>query len=326
MRCVRTRASSWWAIRISCSPWTPARCSATSWDPPRPRHLTSHPPWISAGRQHRGVAYHAPLCRGLGIAHLADAIREGDADGVLSTLHGGSDDLTWIPADARGSAGDDAGRDLERWTAFERQVVAAGAAVFGHADDADAEGALAALAGHQILCPHRRGPAGTREWVAWVEDRLARSVDGYDPHSRWYIGRPVIVTENDYQLGLFNGDTGVVINTASGPQVAFDTAEGIRLVPPVRLDAVDTAHALTIHKSQGSQFSHVSVILPGTDSPILTRELLYTAVTRAERHVTVIGEPEIVHMAVRRRVQRASGLRAALWPEVSSSSRPPTRA
>lgn len=241
-----------------------------------------------------------------GIAALAEVIRAGDADATIATLSAGGDDLSWLP---------EVGESDTSWSECRKQVVDTGTAVFEAALEGDAPRALTAMTAHQVLCPHRRGPAGTSDWIERIEAWLRRAIDGYDTRDRWYVGRPVIITENDYQLGLFNGDTGVVIDTPQGRQAAFDTAEGIRLVPPVRLGATETAHALTIHKSQGSQFDQITVILPQEDSPILTRELLYTAVTRAGGHVRVAGSEAVVRVTVERQVQRASGLRAALWGE-----------
>ncbi len=130
------------------------------------------------------------------------------------------------------------------------------------------------------------------------------------------MGRPLLVTENDYSLHLYNGDTGVVVTTPGGRTVvAFDRGDQILEVSPTRLAAVDTVYAMTVHKSQGSQFGTVAVVLPGPDSPILTRELLYTAVTRAREHLVVVGTEESITAAVSRPISRASGLRRALWSD-----------
>ncbi|MFP5320505.1 MAG: ATP-binding domain-containing protein [Acidimicrobiia bacterium] len=149
-------------------------------------------------------------------------------------------------------------------------------------------------------------------WRSRIEGWLHQSVPGYLPHG-WYAGRPLLITENDHALGLFNGDTGVVVDAGDGLQCAFERRGQVVLVRPGRLAAVETLYAMTIHKSQGSQFGQVVVVLPDEASPILTRELLYTAVTRAERAVTVVGTEAAVRAAVERPVQRASGLRERLW-------------
>ena len=127
------------------------------------------------------------------------------------------------------------------------------------------------------------------------------------------VGTPVMVTANDRANRLFNGDVGVVVHTPDGPRVAVRSGDELRLLPIARLGSWETWWAMTIHKSQGSEFGHVVVSLPTVDSPILTRELLYTAVTRAKRQVTVVASEEIVRLAVGRPVARASGLSDRLW-------------
>jgi exodeoxyribonuclease V alpha subunit len=166
----------------------------------------------------------------------------------------------------------------------------------------------------RVLCAHRRGPYGVSEWTAQIERWLTAAIPGYGAAGEWYVGRPLLVTENDYALRLYNGDTGVIVDVAGGPPTAvFERGGDVVRVSPRRLAAVDTVHAMTIHKSQGSQFAAVAVILPEADSPILTRELLYTAVTRAETALTVVGTEEGIRAAVARPITRASGLRRRLW-------------
>ena len=156
---------------------------------------------------------------------------------------------------------------------------------------------------------HRRGPAGVAAWTARVEDWL-----GLAAAEEFYAGRPLLVTQNHYELPLYNGDTGVVI--ASGPDrlsAAFERGGEIVEVRPTRLAAIDTAYAMTVHKSQGSQFDTAAVLLPEPGARILTRELLYTAATRARERLILIGSEEAVRAAVARPIARASGLGERLW-------------
>jgi exodeoxyribonuclease V alpha subunit len=147
-----------------------------------------------------------------------------------------------------------------------------------------------------------------------VEGWLREGVNGYGEEGTWYLGRPLLVTRNDYGLGLFNGEAGVVVAApGGGVTAAFPGPAGTRTLSPLRLESVETVHATTIHKSQGSQFRHVVVVLPEPGSAILSRELLYTGVTRAEQQLTLVGSEAAVRAAVTRRVARASGLRDALW-------------
>jgi exodeoxyribonuclease V alpha subunit len=122
-----------------------------------------------------------------------------------------------------------------------------------------------------------------------------------------------LVTTNDYDIGLYNGDTGVVVNDGSGGLIAAFGRGGAPIpVPLVRLGAIRSLHAMTIHRSQGSQFDRITVVLPPASSPLGTRETLYTAVTRAKEHVRVIGSPEAFVSAVERPAARATGLRNRL--------------
>jgi exodeoxyribonuclease V alpha subunit len=150
--------------------------------------------------------------------------------------------------------------------------------------------------------------------MATVERWLADHVEGFHAEGEWYVGRPLLVTENDYGLKLYNGDTGVVV-TMEDERVAaaFERHGAIVSFPPTRLHAVDTVYAMTIHKSQGSQFAPVAVVLPPETSPILTRELLYTGATRASEQLIVVGTEASVRAAIARPAARASGLRGRLW-------------
>jgi exodeoxyribonuclease V alpha subunit len=141
----------------------------------------------------------------------------------------------------------------------------------------------------------------------------------------WYVGQPILVTANDRQTSTFNGDTGVVIagpdtepqranrpDSSDAVRVAFRRGGEVRLLHPTQLADVVSVHAMTIHRSQGSQFDQVTVVLPPAGSELLTRELLYTAITRARSRVRIVGTADVLTAAVHRRVQRASGLRSTL--------------
>jgi exodeoxyribonuclease V alpha subunit len=253
------------------------------------------------------------------IADLAEAVRRGDPDAVMAVLRSsGSDDgsdvalVEPVAVEARTPVG------LEK---LRRDVVDAGRPMVTAARAGDAAGALAALERHRLLCAHRQGPYGVARWAADVERWVAASVDGYATDGEWYLGRPLIVTANDYELGLYNGDTGVVVDRPeTGPVAVFTRGPDVVEVPPSRLGAVQTVHAMTVHRAQGSQFIRVTVLLPPPDSPLLTRELLYTAVTRARESVRVVGSEASVRAAVERPVVRASGLRGRRPQPAQSAS------
>jgi exodeoxyribonuclease V alpha subunit len=235
------------------------------------------------------------------IQTLAEAVRSGDADRLLAVLGQRLAPVEFVETDL-----ETVGAELD---GLRADVVAAGTAVVSAARDGDAAGALAALDRHRLLCAHRDGPFGVERWAALVEEWLGQVVDGYGRDGLWYVGRPLLVAANDHQLRLYNGDTGVVVQAEGRAQAAFRRQGGVSLLAPSRLSDVSTMHALSVHRSQGSQFDTVTVLLPPADSPLLTRELLYTAVTRAKHHVRIVGSVEALTLAVRRPVVRASGLR-----------------
>jgi exodeoxyribonuclease V alpha subunit len=245
---------------------------------------------------------------GEAIADVAAAVRLGDADEVVAALRAHPHEVTWLDADVAEPGGAQA---VER---IRAEAVAAVARVVAAARDGDAATALQALDGFRLLCAHRRGPHGVSGWTERIERWLAEGVDRFETDGRWYVGRPLLVTENDYALRLYNGDTGVVVAGGDGEVVAaFDRGGEVLRLRPGRLEAVESVYAMTIHKSQGSQFATAAVLLPPPASPILTRELLYTAVTRARTRLVVAGTEDAVRAAVGRPAARASGLQARLW-------------
>ena len=169
-----------------------------------------------------------------------------------------------------------------------------------------------------VLCAVRDGPRGVVALNAAISRRVALGErPGGVPTPTWYVGRPVIVLRNDPLLRLFNGDVGLTVKDDAGAfAVAFpDAGGGYRLVAPVRLPEHETAFAMTVHKSQGSEFDHVLVVLPDARSRVLTRELLYTAVTRARTRATLFASAAALRAAVSRATRRRSGLAARLAAE-----------
>ncbi len=244
------------------------------------------------------------------IAALATAIQHGRGDDALSVLESGDPDVRWIASDAPPSSAEGLGE--VRSLAVECGRMVRDAAVAG-----DAKGAIAALGRFRLLCAHRRGPDGVVTWMHQVESWLRTEVEGFGGGEDWYIGRPLIVTQNDYGLKLYNGDVGVVVADGDRRVAAFERGDEIARVSPARLAAVDTVYAMTVHKSQGSQFDVVAFLLPSADSRVLTRELLYTAVTRARERLILVGTEGPIRAAIERPITRASGLRQALWGDAA---------
>lgn len=175
----------------------------------------------------------------------------------------------------------------------------------------DSEAAIAQLRASRLLTAHRTGPYGVARWNRLVENALAERAPEVAAHTM-YVGRPVIVTKNERALGLFNGDSGVVVRRDGALVVAIETATGVRDFSPWRLADLETMHALTVHKAQGSQAEHVTVLVPPVGSRLLSREMVYTALTRATRHLSVVGTREAIELAVATPTLRASGLRQRL--------------
>jgi len=238
---------------------------------------------------------------GHALAELAEAIRRGDADATIDLLRAGDPHRELVePSSERLTAEDVAG--------LRADVEASGRALTDAARSGDAPTALAALGAHRLLLAHREGPFGVAHWAAQAEAWIAATT-GTPTTGSWPLGRPLLVTQNDRSSGLHNGDTGVVVVDGDGVSVAFGDPDAPRLVRPYRLPAVQPVHAMTVHRGQGSQFARVTLLLPPVTSPLLTRELLYTAVTRARDVVRVIGTADAIRAAVERPVRRASGLR-----------------
>jgi exodeoxyribonuclease V alpha subunit len=230
------------------------------------------------------------------IAALADAIRQGRVDETLRLLNNPTEQSVTLcpPADFETVRADIASSGMELVAAAER---------------GDVESALAALRSHRLLCAHREGPFGQRYWADLVRDWTAAAVGHPLDPSHFYPGQPLLITANDYEAAVFNGDIGVVVAGTDGLRAAIDRGGDPLLLQPSTFSSVQTAYAMTVHRSQGSQYEAVLVVLPADTSPLLTRQLLYTAVTRAQQRVRILATEESVAAAVSRQARRASGLR-----------------
>jgi exodeoxyribonuclease V alpha subunit len=240
-----------------------------------------------------------------GIGQVARLVNRGEGRQAFDVLAGGDlPGVTWRPVETP--------RELRRALAATVVEGFRGAALAE-----SPEAALAALERFRILCAHRSGPFGVEAVNAIVEERL-HAARLFAARGVWYRGRPVLVTCNDYHLRLFNGDVGIAWpDPGAGGQlrVHFRGREGrLPRFAPARLPAHETAYAATVHKSQGSEADRVLLILPNELSPVMTRELIYTGITRARSHVEIWGARSVFEAAAARRLTRSSGLRDALWP------------
>jgi exodeoxyribonuclease V alpha subunit len=242
--------------------------------------------------------------RSSGIGRLSRAVNAGDTASVAAILRTPPDaSVFWQPMPGPGE--------------FEKGL--ADLFLEGYREYLTAENpakALQALGHFTVLTPFNRGPYGVIALNRLAESSLERS-GLIDPASRWYARRPLLITRNNHEMGLFNGDLGLILPAeghAGRQDACFSGPDGaVRRLPPQRLPPHETVFAMTVHKSQGSEFGSVLVILPENDSPLLTRELLYTAVTRAREKVLIWGPEGGLTAAVSKKIERASGLHDVLW-------------
>jgi len=275
------------------------------------------------------------------IGRLARAVNTGETTAAMTELGAATAtvadaETSWLEAPLTGAARDTALADqvlagIRPWLATVRSEN--GFDPDDPADDRRLEAIFREHNGFQLLCALRRGPAGVEGLNARIEAWLAEeglaeaAADGTSNH--WYAGRPVIVTRNDPQLGLANGDMGITVplrNDTGTPalRVVFPTAGGAssgrawHWVSPARLGDAQTAYALTVHKSQGSEFDHVALVLPERPNPILTRELVYTGITRARARFTLVSPAgdarsprptEVLERAIATTTRRSGNLR-----------------
>ena len=218
---------------------------------------------------------------------------EEDIDEVIKILRGASGDVEWLDPSA----------EQGKLNALAAEVVGTARAVVDLASKGDAAGALAALSTVQVLCAHRNGTLGVQGWNRTVQSAVPGSLA--DP---FYVGRPVLVSRNDDRLGVANGDVGIVCLVNGQKVVAFEGLDGPVTIPLNRLPEVETVYAMTIHKSQGSEYEHAIVVLPTKASRILTRELLYTGISRPTKKLTIVATEESIRRAVGLPIRRATGL------------------
>jgi exodeoxyribonuclease V alpha subunit len=243
-----------------------------------------------------------------GIGACSRTVNDGNLDATFSVLNRQSNQIDWKNISSP--------KDLS--IALPKEIVN-GYSDYLNCDDPHK--ALERFNQYRILCAVKFGALGVIEINRLTEDILNRNglvePDILSNHP-WYRGRPVLITRNDYRLELFNGDIGITMQDPNSNSrdlyVYFSGASGkLRRFLPHRLPEHETAYAITVHKSQGSEFETVLLILPNQDYPVLSRELLYTGITRAKRHISIWGREEIIKTTILRKIHRNSGLKDALW-------------
>jgi exodeoxyribonuclease V alpha subunit len=262
------------------------------------------------------------FARDSGIGRLAALVNAGDGPAAVDLLRTGGDAaISWIEA---AGAEPDAATRQRILDGFAPYIEAA------RADMANRAALFAALERFRVLCAEREGPRGVVGINARVERHVRASLaHRLDPGARseWYPGRPVMVLANDYTLKLFNGDIGIVLpattegNAADTLMVCFPESDGgFRAVAPLRLPPHETAFATTVHKAQGSEFDQVLLLLPALPSRVVTRELVYTAITRARSGAAIVAGEAVLAQAIASPTRRQSGLVARLAAAAAATS------
>ncbi len=240
-----------------------------------------------------------------GIRLLARTVNSGSSEALLTIMEQQYPDVEFVETKEGGPG-----------TELEKRIDRFYSPLFSAATPAEA---LQVLNRNRILCALREGQAGV-EGVNALAEHLFRRRGVIGPGQLFYRGMPLMIQRNDYSLGLFNGDTGILWPDERRVLHAwFATEDGLRCILPVRLPPWQTAYAITVHKSQGSEFEDVLLLLPETDAPVVTAELIYTAVTRARKTIVLVGGHDVLLQAVQRRVVRFSGLADQLRQVVFSA-------
>lgn len=237
-----------------------------------------------------------------GIGQLAAAVNQGDKSAARAVLMHGFQDIEYKHLHSREDYQYMIEAALEGYNHFLTRV---------H-EGASPQEVVSAFGEYQLLCALREGYFGVSGLNDNIEQALVRQRRITRlPHSRWYHGRPVMITRNDASLGLFNGDIGIALDQGQGLRVWFPQPDGsMKSVQPSRLPEHDTTWAMTVHKSQGSEFDHAALILPERVVPVVTRELVYTAITRAKKRLSLYADERILAQAIATRTERRSGLGA----------------
>jgi exodeoxyribonuclease V alpha subunit len=238
-----------------------------------------------------------------GIGAVSRAINTGDGDLALSLMRGQYNDIRWNSLPAPNVLS----------TQLRRLILRGYKPYLQTADPSEM---VYFFEQFRVLCAIRSGPYGVTALNLLIE-QILREERLINTENRWYRGRPIMITKNDYNLGLFNGDIGIILPDAlsgNGVRACFPASDGtFRWFPPIRLPEHETVYAMTVHKSQGSEFDNALLVLPDQHSPVVSRELIYTGITRAKRSVEVWAGEGVFLEGVSRRTLRASGLRDTLW-------------
>ncbi|WP_241609491.1 exodeoxyribonuclease V subunit alpha [Rosenbergiella australiborealis] len=241
-----------------------------------------------------------------GIGQLARAVNQGNTQQAQALLTGESQDIHWQSL-----------TDEAEWRTMLNDICLGYQSFITSITDGETPAQIVAnFAHYQLLCALREGAYGVKGLNQSIEGALRQRgwISALSSSQQWYVGRPIMITRNDSGLGLFNGDVGITLQDSDQQlKVYFQLPDRtLRAVQPSRLPEHETAWAMTVHKSQGSEFTHTALVLPRQFSPVLSRELIYTAITRAKTQLTLYSDAAILSRAILNKTSRRSGLAAAL--------------
>ncbi|WP_440998964.1 exodeoxyribonuclease V subunit alpha [Fodinibius sp. SL11] len=235
-----------------------------------------------------------------GIGQLSKKVNDGNADQAKSLLQSANDDIGFHSINSQSALELVLGQKI---SSFFKDIL----------DAETPRHAVKKFNRFRMLAAHRKGLWGIIH-LNRLTEQILQNQSLIPKYAQWYPGKPVIINTNDYTLGLFNGDTGVCLQDENGDLKVYFESEGeVRGIAPSRLPDHNTAYAMTVHKSQGSEFDEVLLVLPRTVSKVVNRELLYTAITRARTKITIAGRKRIFEKGIQKKIRRSSGLRDHLW-------------
>ncbi len=278
--------------------------------------LAQHTVMLRESRRFGGPIGRLAQAVNAGDADAAQAALAGDATGAVHTEPQPQPATVWrLASQGRRSAFG----PLPSYAAYLHAIAQRPAHLVGddhtQAHEAWVKSVLIAFERCRVLCAVREGEWGTQGLNRTIEATLAEA-GWIKPRGEWYVGRPVMVTRNDAGLGVFNGDIGITLPASTahaGLRVYFLDGEMLRSVSVSRLAHTETAFAMTVHKSQGSEFEHTILVLPPYGGSLINRELVYTGITRARQAFTLVSaQPDLLRAALQQPTQRASGLLSLL--------------
>lgn len=236
------------------------------------------------------------------LTELSNAVNKGDSLNLINILNKSSDDETdWINPEI----------DINYRNKLQEYLLQLYAL---YINEKDIEKAYNIFNSFRVICALRKGSFGVESTNRWIENML--KINGLiNPYKEFYNNRPILITKNDYNTGLFNGDTGLIRKGQDNNIYIYfkDTEGNFKRFSPYRLPQYETMYCMTVHKSQGSEFDKVILVLPDTPNPVVTRELIYTGITRTKSRLHIIAREEILKEGISKTIKRTSGINKSLW-------------